>query len=67
MWSLAVILAGIAALLVVFAVMDLRARRRGVRYRIDRGTAEIDPALEAEIAQARARFQNGTWGSGNGS
>ena len=32
---LVVILAAIAARLVVFGVMDLRARRRGVRYRVD--------------------------------
>jgi hypothetical protein len=59
MFFLVVILAAIAALLVVFGVMDLRARRRGVRYRVDE-EREHPNAFDADIARMRSRFQNGT-------
>jgi hypothetical protein len=59
MFFLVVILAAIAALLVVFGVMDLRARRRGVRYRVDEAREQPN-AFDADIAQMRNRFQNGT-------
>jgi len=49
----------VAALLLVFAVMDLRARRRGVRYRIDEAREQPN-AFDADIARMRGRFQNGT-------
>lgn len=56
---LVVILAAIAALLVVFGVMDLRARRRGVRYRVDEAREQPN-MFDADIARMRSRFQNGT-------
>ena len=56
---LVVILAAIAALLVVFGVMDLRARRRGVRYRLDEERQQPN-AFDADIARMRSHFQNGT-------
>jgi hypothetical protein len=54
-----VILAAIAALLVVFGVMDLRARRRGVRYRVDEAREQPN-MFDADIARMRSHFQNGT-------
>ena len=58
MFFLVVILAAIAALLVVFGVMDLRARRRGVRYRLDEERQQPN-AFDADIARKRSHFQNG--------
>ena len=52
------IAAVVAALLVVFGVMDLRARRRGLRYRIDEAREQPN-AFDAEIARMRSPFQNG--------
>ena len=59
MFFLVVILVAIAALLVVFGVMDLRARRRGVRYRVDEAREQPN-VFDADIARMRSRFQNGT-------
>jgi hypothetical protein len=59
MWFLILLCAVVAALLAIFAVMDLRARRRGVRYRIDE-TREQPNAFDADMARMRGRFQNGT-------
>ena len=56
---LVIILAAIAALLVVFGVMDLRARRRGMRYRLDEAREQPN-VFDADIARMRSRFQNGT-------
>jgi hypothetical protein len=58
MWFLILVVAAIAALLVVFGVMDLRARRRGVRYRLDEERQQPN-AFDADIARMRSRFQNG--------
>ena len=59
MWFLILFGAVVAALLLVFAVMDLRARRRGARYRIDEAREQPN-AFDADIARMRGRFQNGT-------
>jgi hypothetical protein len=59
MWFLILAAAVVAALLVVFGVMDLRARRRGLRYRIDEARQQPN-AFDADIARMRGRFQNGT-------
>jgi hypothetical protein len=59
MWFLILVVAAIAALLVVFGVMDLRARRRGVRYRLDEARQQPN-AFDADIARMRSHFQNGT-------
>jgi hypothetical protein len=59
MWFLILVVAAIAALLVVFGVMDLRARRRGVRYRLDEERQQPN-AFDADIARMRSHFQNGT-------
>ena len=59
MWFLILVAAAIAALLVVFGVMDLRARRRGVRYRLDEERQQPN-AFDADIARMRSHFQNGT-------
>lgn len=56
---LVIILAAIAALLVVFGVMDLRARRRGMRYRLD-DAREQPNVFDADVARMRGRFQNST-------
>jgi len=59
MWFLILVVAAIAALLVVFGVMDRRARRRGVRYRLDEERQQPN-AFDADIARMRSHFQNGT-------
>jgi hypothetical protein len=59
MWFLILVVAAIAALLVVFGVMDLRARLRGVRYRLDEERQQPN-AFDADIARMRSHFQNGT-------
>jgi hypothetical protein len=59
MLLLVVILAAIAVLLVIFGVMDLRARRRGMRYRLDEAREQPN-VFDADIARMRSRFQNGT-------
>jgi hypothetical protein len=59
MFFLVVTLAAIAALLVVFGVMDLRARRRGQRYRLEEAREQPSP-FDADLARMRSRFQNGT-------
>ena len=59
MWFLILVVAAIAALRVVFGVMDLRARRRGVRYRLDEERQQPN-AFDADIARMRSHFQNGT-------
>ena len=59
MWFLILASAGIAALLVVFGVMDLRARRRGMSYRIEEAREQPN-AFDADIARMRNHFQNGT-------
>ena len=59
MWFLILIGAVVATLLVVFGVMDLRARRRGLRYRIDEAREQPN-AFDADIARMRSHFQNGT-------
>ena len=51
---LVIILVAIAALLVVFGVMDLRARRRGMRYRLD-DAREQPNVFDADIARPSSR------------
>jgi hypothetical protein len=38
--------------------MDLRARRRGMRYRIDEARQQPN-VFDADIARMRSHFQNG--------
>jgi Sec-independent protein translocase protein TatA len=53
MWFLILVGAVVAALLVVFGVMDLRARRRGMRYGIDEARQQPN-AFDADIARCAA-------------
>ena len=59
MWFLILVGAVVAALLIIFCVMDLRARRRGMSYRVDEAREQPN-AFDADIARMRSRFQNGT-------
>ena len=59
MWFLILAGAVVVGLLVVFGVMDLRARRRGKSYRIDEARQQPN-AFDADIARMRSHFQNGT-------
>ena len=59
MWFLILAGAVVVGLLVVFGVMDLRARRRGTSYRIDEARQQPN-AFDADIARMRSHFQNGT-------
>jgi hypothetical protein len=58
MWFLILVGALVAALVAVFAVMDLRARRRGMRYQTDEARKQPN-VFDADIARMRSHFQNG--------